>query len=205
MKDRFMDLWQRVGGNSNGNSEYDRILAAYQENDRHYHNLAHIEKCLTELDEVSVDEWVDEIEFAIWYHDMIYDTTDTDNEYQSALLAKEVCHNGGISSGFANIVAQLIMATSHRTVAKSQAEKIIRDIDLVILASRQQQYDDYAENIRREYEIYSDQEYRQGRMNVLRYFLAQERIYLTDDFYGKYETIARANIEREIEQLILRS
>lgn len=75
------------------------------------------------------------------------------------------------------------------------------DLDLSILGSSDHEYDLYAKQIRKEYNSYSTEEYRIGRITVLRGFLNRERLYFTDYFYGKYESRARRNIEREISSL----
>ena len=60
---------------------YERITAMYAEPHRHYHNRQHIADCLTEFDhvrEVAVEP--DAVEFAIWFHDALYDPCAGDNE-----------------------------------------------------------------------------------------------------------------------------
>ena len=56
---------------------------------RHYHNLAHIEDCLGALarvDNLSAAER-EILSEAIWWHDVVYDATRSDNEELSARLA----------------------------------------------------------------------------------------------------------------------
>ena len=75
------------------------------------------------------------------------------------------------------------------------------DLDLTILGATLDEYDEYCSQIRREYECYSDQQYRQGRIKVLRSFLDRETLFFTPHFRKKLESKARRNIEREIEIL----
>lgn len=63
------------------------------------------------------------------------------------------------------------------------------------------EYDMYAEQIRREYSHYTEEEYCRGRIAVLQRFLKRERLYFTDQYYEKYEAIARRNIQGEINSL----
>jgi predicted metal-dependent HD superfamily phosphohydrolase len=86
---------------------------------------------------------------------------------------------------------------------QSQADMLcFLDIDMAILASDETTYDQYAENVRKEYGHYSDALYQEGRINVLQNFLKRERVFLSDIFKGSgMEEKARANISREIASL----
>lgn len=64
------------------------------------------------------------------------------------------------------------------------------------------EYDVYSKQIREEYNCYSWEEYRNGRMAVMRGFLNRERLYFSDYFHQKYEVRARNNIEREVRSLM---
>ena len=69
---------------------HDELVAAYTAPGRHYHNLAHIEDCLAALarvDDLSAAER-EILTQAIWWHDVVYDATRTDNEELSARLAE---------------------------------------------------------------------------------------------------------------------
>jgi predicted metal-dependent HD superfamily phosphohydrolase len=75
------------------------LVAAYNAPGRHYHNLAHIEDCLAALarvDNLSVAER-EILSEAIWWHDVVYDATRTDNEELSAQLAEQ--HVRSVISG----------------------------------------------------------------------------------------------------------
>ena len=68
----------------------DELVAAYTAPGRHYHNLAHIEDCLAALarvDDLSAAER-EILTQAIWWHDVVYDATRTDNKELSAQLAE---------------------------------------------------------------------------------------------------------------------
>jgi predicted metal-dependent HD superfamily phosphohydrolase len=78
------------------------------------------------------------------------------------------------------------------------------DIDMAILASEEDKYDQYATNVRKEYGHYSDPVYRAGRKKVLEQFLERDRIYLSPIFEGNaMEEKARRNMKREIEESLL--
>ena len=68
----------------------EELAAAYAAPGRHYHNLAHIEDCLAALAQVeglSAHER-ELLSEAIWWHDVVYDPTRSDNEELSAQLAE---------------------------------------------------------------------------------------------------------------------
>lgn len=75
------------------------------------------------------------------------------------------------------------------------------DLDLSILGGTEEEYDAYAREIREEYCHYSWDDYCKGRSEVMDGFLRRERLYFTTHFYNKYESVARNNIQREIDIL----
>ena len=69
----------------------EELVAAYTAPGRHYHNLSHIEDCLGALarvDNLSAAER-EILSEAIWWHDVVYDATRSDNEELSAHLAEQ--------------------------------------------------------------------------------------------------------------------
>ena len=80
--------------------------------------------------------------------------------------------------------------------------QLFLDFDLEVLSRAPEQYDQYAAQIRQEYAPYPDDTYRAGRVNVLKKFLARDRIYFnTSGVWQQREHAARGNIMREIERL----
>ena len=63
------------------------------------------------------------------------------------------------------------------------------------------EFDEYEQNIRREYSWVPEDQFRQGRSAILQMFLDRDSIYLTDFFKGKYESQARENLQRSIDAL----
>ena len=155
--------------------ELDALLARYAEPHRAYHTLVHIEHCLAELDEVRkiVPGDMRAIEFAIWYHDAIYDTTSKDNEFLSAELARTVLLKSGFQYGFADGVAVLIMDTAHedRPDIDREDSKLLLDIDLAILGQPESRFDEYEREVRTEYHWVPEEAFRTGRSAILQKFL----------------------------------
>ncbi|WP_446010599.1 HD domain-containing protein [Candidatus Electrothrix sp.] len=81
---------------------------------------------------------------------------------------------------------------------------LMADIDLSILGTLGTQshlFEQYDADIRREYAWVPEQQFRQGRVQVLKSFLEREKIYTTACFSEQYEEQARVNLRRKIEQL----
>lgn len=78
---------------------------------------------------------------------------------------------------------------------------VFLDLDLSILGAAEDEYDNYASQIRKEYEQYSWEQYCRGRTAVLESFLGRKRLFFSDYFHGKYEEYAKENISRELQNL----
>ena len=63
------------------------LIGAYNEPHRHYHTMNHVYSCLNLLDGLPVTGKPKTSEFAIWFHDVIYDSASQTNEIESATLA----------------------------------------------------------------------------------------------------------------------
>ena len=175
----------------------------YSEKSRFYHNLSHV-KTLLNLFESLRDKILEHnaIRFAIWFHDVIYDTKRSDNEEESARLAFETMARLHVNLETINLVRELILATkNHSGKNLPDDARLFLDMDLAILGTSEEVYKEYTQAIREEYSWVSESMYRSGRGNVLRSFIDRERIYLTDEMKARYEQQARRNINREIQLL----
>lgn len=175
------------------------MIRAYSATDRHYHNLKHIQDCLAALDSVAGLSVRDRkiLTCAIWWHDVVYDPTRSDNEECSALLAEQ-----NLPPDLQSDVGRLIRLTkSHDVKPSDHLGAIMISIDLSILGSDAPTYNAYAAAIRREYSHVPDNAYRAGRASVLERFAARPKIYPDATFARKFEQPARANIARELKSL----
>lgn len=168
---------------------------------RHYHNLSHLENLFTELILIKdeLNHW-DTIQFSIFYHDSIYNTSKNNNEEKSAALAVERLSQIGYPEDKITACKNQILATKHHQFSDSDTN-YFTDADLSILGKSWQAYEEYYKQIRKEYSIYPDFMYNNGRKKVLRHFLNMEPIFKTDYFHKKYENQARINLEKELEIL----
>ncbi|KAI9204077.1 uncharacterized protein BJ171DRAFT_128455 [Polychytrium aggregatum] len=215
--DRFISLWNRWSGSPPPSAaldaNWDSLSRRYSEPHRAYHNLDHIHDCLARFDEYAAyavrpeaashpaldgQAW-DDVEMAIWYHDVVYDPRHPDNEHQSCVLFRE--HAAGLAAQERiDRVAATIMATQAH-VSSSTAEALMLDIDLSILGQPEDRFAEYDDAIRKEYGHVSESDYRAGRSKVLRSFLARPRIFVLGYFQDRYEQTARSNLQAALDCL----
>lgn len=195
LKNRFITLCQNYTKDTKLIERlWNEIAIYYAQEARHYHTLNHLEYIYRELQEININH---ALEFAIFYHDIVYDVTQNDNEEQSALVAQKRLVQLNVPQKLNKQVVQLILETkSHK--ASSKKNKLFLDADLAILGSDENVYTQYLNNIRKEYAIYEETAYRLGRKRVLEHFLRQEAIYKSSYFYELYEQKARWNLQREL-------
>jgi predicted metal-dependent HD superfamily phosphohydrolase len=181
------------------------LVGAYSEEGRHYHTLDHIAALLHLLDRHGqglVDRKA--VELAVFFHDAVYVPTRSDNEAQSAALARARLTALGLPAALVARVADLILATRHGTEHAEPHDAdmaLLVDLDLSVLAADRPVYAAYAQAIRSEYAVYPDVVYLPGRRHVLGQFLARPRIYRTSRLHELWDAAARANLTWELAEL----
>jgi predicted metal-dependent HD superfamily phosphohydrolase len=180
---------------------WNEIERSYSKSDRHYHNLTHLNSILTELKihQNQFSHW-DVIVFAIAYHDLVYNTSASNNEEQSAAIAMQRLNQIGVSEQGITFCKHLILATKNHEPSDRETN-LFTDADLAVLGSDAEAYQTYAKKIRLEYSIFSDTIYYAGREKVLIRFLKMSNIYKSKEFSDKYEFAARANLQAELDAL----
>ena len=192
----------RLGAQNDGSRTFQQLAAAYGEPDRTYHNTAHVQHCLAELDRArSLARRPDEVEAALWFHDAVYVSWRSDNERRSAALAEAALRTGGVDSSACHRITELILATKHVALEAELDAQLICDVDLAILGAPAPEFEQFEHAIRQEYRWVPDVLYRRSRSAVLRGLLLRESIYQTADFRTHYEEPARQNLERLLASL----
>ncbi len=180
------------------------IKNGYSKKNRAYHNLSHIKSMFGELKgfESQIND-LPVLQFAIWYHDLVYNAMRKDNEKKSADQACKVMTQLGIPKKRVDRTYHLIMITkSHELDADDDTDaQFMVDFDLEVLSRSWSAYELYTQQIRKEYWMYPSPMYRKGRREAMKHFLNREFIYQTEVYRSEKEAIARANILREIENL----
>jgi predicted metal-dependent HD superfamily phosphohydrolase len=206
---RWRDLCAAADLTSGDVAEAGRwLLDAYGVSTRAYHNLDHLSHCLSEFDAVRTHA-ADPVtaEFAIWFHNSVYDPSRADNEERSSEWARGVLAYLGAAPG--QIAAVQVMVLATKPVDEGQRENgpqvsdsaLVADVDLSILGQPPEVFDAYERAIRQEYRHVPDEGFRAARLGLLARLLDRPRIYLTLPFRARYETSARENLRRSIDVL----
>lgn len=200
LKQTFLELTGKYTSNNQLQEDlWKEIETNYSEENRYYHNLHHLEYLLTKLTAVKeqVNDW-DTLLFSLYYHDIIYNATSSDNEEKSAECAAKTLQLLGLETD--KCVAQ-ILATKGHTVSPDNDTNLFTDADLSILGESWELYREYFQKIRKEYAIYPDTVYNPGRTKVLQHFLNMKRLFKTKAFFDKYESNAKNNLSGELKML----
>lgn len=201
-RQRWLLLWRRIQANGTGEAEFAHLVERYGESHRAYHTLVHIDHCLTELMVAAhCAVWKESVELALWYHDAVYLAREKGSEERSAALARVILENAYVDRQLVDKVASMILATKHEDISGDPDTKLLVDIDLAILGQPEFVFDEYEQNIRKEYEWVPPDVFVEGRSKILRSFLSRPRIYSTDMFWCRYEVRARENILRSLRRL----
>ncbi len=197
-KERWLALMSSFAFSPNIET-FNKIVVCYSEGHRHYHNIAHIDECIRQLDTVKFGyQRMGEIELAIWFHDVIYNSYRKNNELKSAMEAQFFLDKQTDDADLKKRVFDLIMSTKHNNKPENEEQALIMDVDVAILGSEENIYKAYCRNVRKEYRWVPYFWYRKKRIEILKYFLNQKTLYYTEFFREKFEETARKNIEHEI-------
>ncbi|MBN2664218.1 MAG: hypothetical protein JXR68_11260 [Bacteroidales bacterium] len=177
------------------------IIAFYNQKNRSYHNFEHINNVISELlltKEKIID--FDGIIFSAFYHDIIYNVNNNNNEELSAIFAEKSLKKLNIKNSQIEQCKKQILATkTHNSL--NQDTNYLLDADLSILGKDKEIYSEYMKNIRKEYSTFSDEQFNTGRKKVIQNFINKTHIYKTHFFRKKYEKIAIINLKNEYYEL----
>lgn len=175
----------------------DELLAAWDR--AGYHDLLHLTEVLDRLDEMSragAGFDATTVGLAAWFHDAVYDGG-PDDEERSAQWAERA-----LPVAYAGEVARLVRMTIHHDPADHDpAGCALSDADLGILAADQERYDTYAAGVRADFAHVAEGDFRAGRAAVLRDLASRPRLFRTTQGRALWEERARANLDRELEEL----
>jgi len=180
------EMWLRIKGmNSNA-----------------YHNINHILNCLETFDSMATIDKRFEVEMAFWLHD-VFATVDDCMSYAHIRLLR--CDEKS-----RELVKTLIASTKHETCEyKTELEERFSSIDLLVLASDVDGYDNYVKRVKEEYLKNSgltknefEGKWLQGRSDFLTKMLARKKIFAWEPFYEMYEAKARGNMGHELHILL---
>jgi predicted metal-dependent HD superfamily phosphohydrolase len=175
----------------------------YSSEDRYYHTLQHVQQMLAVLEsqQAGMRDYA-AAQLAAWFHDIVCDTHNNNNEEQSARFAEGLLRDLGLPQAVISRVAGLILRTQTHCAPDGDTDaQIFLDADLAILGSTEEEYQAYQQAIRKEHAWVPEDTYRSARKGVLQKFLDRERIYYTQELAEKLERQARSNLKKELETL----
>lgn len=194
--------WAALGASGDGTALLQRLLDAWSDPQRSYHTLQHLTECIAQLEpQLPLAEHPGEVEFALWFHDAVYDVQARDNELRSARWAADEMLAAGLAQPAVDRVHRLIMATDHNELPESPDEKLLVDVDLAILGAPPGRFAEYEAQVREEFAWVPGWVFRRKRRELLTGFLARPSIYHTEVFRQMLEAPARENLRQSIARL----
>ena len=208
IKEYLIGQFKKHGLDETYHQMIDYCLFNYDLPGRYYHNVEHIIQCVSELDKL-VTEFpyrilpldVQNLLLAILFHDVVYGQKSPQSDEE---LSAEKLSGFIVNKPHHNKAVEYILLTQHLSQKRkenlTEAEKIMISIDLSILGQNPDLYNEYAQNIRKEYSYAPDIDYAKGRISALNTILANPPIFPSTCF-SKYEARAHSNIKNEIQIL----
>jgi predicted metal-dependent HD superfamily phosphohydrolase len=181
----------------------DRLLSAYADPGRGYHDLRHLTEVLDHLDVLFAQPAAaasdpDAVVLAAWFHDAVYEGT-TEDEEQSARLAEVSLAACGTDAGTTAEVARLVRLTRDHAPGDDDVHgQVLCDADLAILAAAPERYAEYTRDVRAEYAHLDDAAFSAGRVKVLQALLDKPTLFHTPLARSRWERPARANVAGEV-------
>jgi len=203
MKTKWIELCKTYSSNQESIEQiWQIILKRHSEPHRFYHNLNHLEYLLNLIEyHRSKINKPNLMMFSVFMHDIIYDTSATDNEEKSAEQAVIFLLQLNINPIEIQYIKQQILASKKHEFNTDSDTNIFLDFDLGILSGLEHDYKLYSQKIRQEYQIYNDEIYYPGRKLVLESFLQKKAIYHTNILGKDAEQKARLNIKYELKEI----
>src|SRR5690606_38633808 len=155
LRETFIKLLTNYGADPRRIHEvWTEIEQHYADKNRYYHTLQHLNDLLTQLTAIkgAIQDW-DTILVTIYYHDIIYTATATDNEEQSAEFAEKRLKQLAVPVDKIARCKQQILATKSHVPSTDSDTNYFTDADLTVLGQDWESYAAYFKNIRKEYAI----------------------------------------------------
>ncbi|HMS73855.1 hypothetical protein [Gordonia sp. (in: high G+C Gram-positive bacteria)] len=177
------------------------LTGRWNEPHRHHHNRRHLDEVLAALGtlrEAGVEFDVRPVVLAAWFHDAVYEPFSATNEEDSADLARDLLADDPDRDEVARLVE---LTKTHEPDTDDRNGVALSDADFAVLGADADRYDEYAGNIRAEFSQVPAEIFRTKRRELLVEFLDRPAIFVSEPAHERWETMARANIAREIDEL----
>ncbi|KFD50179.1 hypothetical protein M514_08924 [Trichuris suis] len=180
-----------------------RILETYTAPSRHFHNILLVHRTFLLYDRCKhllTNRYA--VAFAIFFHDICYDATSNSNEHESALEFQKFSKETVINQP--ECVIDLIERRG--SIAQDESKigdaEYFSDLQLAVLGSTEQEYEEYKRNLRLECCHLNDDAYRAQRLKLLKTLLLIPNIFRTSFFRELFEKQSRENVQKEIDELV---
>ncbi len=200
---QWQALWSALGVDPPAAHWFDELQQRYGEPHRAYHTLQHIDESLAHFQRVS-DLATDPptVVAALWFHDVIYEPKQHDNEAASAAWAGRVLQQAGVAAASIAQIQALILYTMHNQIPPAGDAALLVDIDLAILGASPARFAEYETQIRHEYAWVPWATYCSRRAALLQQFLARPLLYQTAYFQEHFAEQARDNLAWSLARLM---
>ena len=180
------------------------ILEHYTKKWKYYHNLNHIYSYVELFEKYNnnIQNYKNEFLISIFFHDIIYIPSRSDNEEESINLFNKFYSETNPKNINKEKVIEFISETKNHTLNTSHNNEELNyflDMDMYILS--EENWEEYENKIRKEYFYINDIEYKKERTKFLQSCLNKDKIYRTKIFYDACEQKARSNITSIINKL----
>ena len=151
LEQSFMRALGEAGAERSGEALFDELLTRHGEAHRRYHTILHVDDaCLGYLDWYRGSAGHPErVELALWFHDAVYDPRASDNERQSAQLARARLAELGLPHAVVDDIEAHVLATARHSHGLPDTDLVV-DLDLRDRAERggRNLFDEIEEGIR---------------------------------------------------------
>ena len=183
----------------------------HEEPHRHYHTWEHVVELLDHLFDAAVELGLSDDEIgllgtAALTHDAVYEVDSTNyrnNEIRSSEYAKRALESRNVTPAKIGAVCRMVRETAHssRSEPTDRLSALLHDLDLAVLAAEPARYALYVADIVTEFGIYPGREFAAKRLEILRSWLADDSLYVSE--YGKSRFLERArkNVAEEIAKI----
>ena len=194
----WLDLCVQLGVSTlDAKDWWSDLCASYLRYDRHAHTHLSISHMLqtTALLQVSLSP---SLQLALWFLYFVLEPDHADNLERSA----EACRQFIAQTHAIGCEQAPDLISAQKSPVKAE-ELLLEDLSLAVLGSETDQYCRYTVKLRREFSFWTT--YTVHRTNFLAGLLARPSIFHNTNFQERYESAARGNIRRELQQLGSRS
>lgn len=192
--------WKKIAGDDKVSQKWlEKILHDYSQTHRHYHNLSHIVELLKQADELmnnsnfnSIHKAI--IKYSIFFHDIVYNPQNRDNEKLSAELFMEFAQELNLTQViFEGVYESIIATANHSEKPKFEITEYFLDLDLSILGAEPSKFESYEDQIRQEYNFVPEEIFNIERSKIMQKLVNP---YKTEYGKQKYGSQALFNLKK---------